>query len=202
MYEINLLPSELRENNDVKTKKLLRLAVVVIGVSLLFAYGAFTYKLHILKREIAETEAGLLQLQSTVQQVENLKRQRQDDELLAQEFKALLEDKNGWFGLFEELRVIIPVDIYLENIEIYFADVEPNFEPSALPGGISRPVAGPANAIDLTGYSGTVASVGALMNTLNNMPYIAESNLMEIKETSGAETVKFKITATLSESIR
>jgi len=122
MYKVNVLPLELHRNINLDVKKLIKtMTVYTITTILLVAYGTFIFSYYSTRKEVAETEKELVQLQDTVNKVEKIKKQRQNDELAVQNFKALVDNRKTWSHMLEELNSSLPVDIWLESIDLSFA---------------------------------------------------------------------------------
>ncbi|MDF9408616.1 MAG: Fimbrial assembly protein (PilN) [Pelotomaculum sp. PtaB.Bin013] len=132
MYKVNILPLELHDNINFDVNKLIKVMTVsIIAVVLLIGYGAFVFRLYMTGKEIAETEKELAQLQDTVKQVEEIKKQRQNNELIVQNFKDLVDNRKTWSNMLEELNSYLPVDIWLESIDVSF--IEPQ-SPAGIDG--------------------------------------------------------------------
>lgn len=123
MYKVNILPLELHNNINVDVKKLIKIMTVsVITVVLAIGYGTFIFRFYSIRKEIAETEKELVQLQDTVKKVEETKKQRQNNELTVQNLKDLVDNRKTWSNLLDELNSSLPVDIWLESIDVSFID--------------------------------------------------------------------------------
>jgi len=180
MYKVNILPLELHRNINVDVKKLIKIMTVfIITAILLAAYGTFIISFYSTGKEIAEAEKELVRLQDIVKKVEEIRKQRQNNELSVQNFKDLIDNRKTWSYMLEELNSSLPADIWLESIDLSFVSPQtPNF-------------------LTVEGYSRTVPSVGILVNSLGRMPYFNKIVLSEIRKDERHAALKFKITATI-----
>lgn len=203
MYKINLLPPELQQNNSTYVKKdfkrILRIITVggIVFVLLIF-YGSFLFVLNSLERDIMETEAGLAQLQGTVKQVEEVRKQRLAEEHSVKNYKKLLAERKSWSALLEEIEARLPADVWLINVDASSSGAESQAE--SAPRGISQLITTNPNGLTVEGYSRAVPSVGIFLNKLGHIPDLEEVSLYEIQEDSGRIALRFKITAALKES--
>jgi len=136
MYKINLLPSELQRDLSIDVRKLVkRAAVSLVAVILLAGYGSFLYSSYSTRKEIAKTEKYLNELNVTVKKVEEIKKQRETSEQSAQKLKELLNNRLAWSSVLEDLNHNLPVDVWLERIDLSHIDLQASTGASGQPKG-------------------------------------------------------------------
>ena len=223
MYKLNLLPVELQRDLSIDIKGLVKRVTITITVFLLLAsYGMFLFMGYLTQKEINDTEKYLNQISATVKKVEGVKAQRIKNEENTKKFKEILNARQARFPILEDLSYNMPVDLWLENVDMsYVASGQAANTPANGSGGaaqtqpaaqsqtqgqaaakkeaVSPPV---PNTMIIEGYSLTVPSIGIFMNNLYLMPYFSSVVLNELNTDEKSGNIKFKLTAVLKEGGR
>ncbi|MDD3653353.1 MAG: PilN domain-containing protein [Desulfotomaculaceae bacterium] len=125
MYKINLLPPELQRDISIDIKKLVkRVSVSLVVISVLAGYGAFLYSYVETQKEIAQTEKYLNELQLAVRIVEDLKKQRQDNEQTIKKFTEMIDQRLTWSYVLDDFSRNLPVDVWLERLELSYNETQ------------------------------------------------------------------------------
>jgi Tfp pilus assembly protein PilN len=121
MYKINLLPNELQRDLSIDIRGLVRRVTVTVTILLLLAsYGVFLFMGYLTQKEINETQKYLNQISAAVKKVEGIKAQRVKNEESTKKFKELLNARQTRFPLLEDLSYNMPVDLWLENVDMSY----------------------------------------------------------------------------------
>ncbi|OPY57734.1 MAG: Fimbrial assembly protein (PilN) [Pelotomaculum sp. PtaU1.Bin035] len=161
MYKVDLLPYELQRDVGVDVKKLLkRLSVFLAAIFLLVSCGTFVFSELLTRKEIAVTEKELSEIQVTVNNIEEIKKQRQNNQHSIQNYKALINKKLSWSYLLEDLNSNLPVDMWLASLELSFTDMSASVGTVGQIAGQSEAQA-PAHVQARAQSKATQANVGA-----------------------------------------
>ena len=159
MYKVNLLPTELQRDISIDFRKLVkRLSVSLLAITLLASYSAFLYSFYSNRKDIARTERYLNELRVTVTKVEDIKKQRQNNEQSVQTLRELLSKRLSWSPLLEDLNCNLPVDMWLESFDLSFTDLQTSTGAAGQSPGQPKALAPQAQAQSKPAQTGNGAS--------------------------------------------
>lgn len=222
MYNINLLPRELRPGNKINRQRLVvKIILIFLAVSLTGAYCGFTYRLHSLQNEVANANEQLVKMRPQVNKALALKQERKRITATVNELQKLLDRRKTWSHVLSDINDILPEDVWLKGINIYYdpgANIrgqlparEGNYEEKARyrETGKSQKtvtfmqgVAHIPNTITIDGNSRTVPPVGIFLNSLQELKYLKQARLDNILENREQSVITFTITAYTGDSDR
>lgn len=122
MYKVNLLPHELKSwDKKVDKRRLIIIAVssFVVGI-ILISYGAFLFKYLSARWELDSVETELARMKFQADRVQKLMAQREQNEQTVQALKKLIQGKQVWGHLLDDINQNMPVDIWLTSLKITY----------------------------------------------------------------------------------
>lgn len=214
MYEINLLPAELRPGLQIDRKRLLVKGILIIVImGLAGAYCGFIYRFFSLQNELAHINRQMDEILPQTRQVEALRQTRIRTEARLNVFYKLIDHKKQWACVLTGINDVLPVDAWLTGINIHYDPAiiegdnlfvpEGHFQQEPVPDpefDRSSESAHAPNAVTIKGNSGSVPSVGVFLNYLKDLNYFQYVRLDTMNENRDEGVISFVITAYTRES--
>lgn len=117
MIKINLLPKERVRRVAVAPRILVGLVFVVVGTALVLVTFALNLRNRGVRADIAQVTARIEELTPQVREVEALQRQIAEARRKEQLLKQLQSMRIPWERVMNELRKILPADVWLTRID-------------------------------------------------------------------------------------
>lgn len=176
MIKINLLPRERIRRVAVAPRILVGLVAVVVVVALGLVWVWMATRNALLRGQIADVNQKIEILKPQVAEVEALQRQINDARRKEQLLRQLQASRVPWDRVFNELRKVMPTDVWLNRI-------------SAAPGGL-----------ELEGIGLSYESVARFMVSLNSSSVFQNAEFFTASKTAveKREAVNFKISVQLA----
>lgn len=204
-YKVNLLPPNLQREGVIDISRLIKLIAITLLIALVVgSYGAFLISFWGAKSELAAARQELKAISPVVSRVTAIRKERAAAEATYKEYSSLLDSQLAWSniltGMFCDFNNIIPVDLWLVDLEVapgtkaeeksQQTEKKEKTEENSAPEQFAR-----ANTVKIKGSSRTVSSVGVFMKNLNELPYLKDIALNKVK--AGDNDYVFEITAVL-----
>jgi len=173
MIRINLLPRERVQRRPLGTPVLF---VVVLAVLLPLAIGASLWmeaRNRAVERQVAEVNRQMDALRDQVRRVEDLRRQLELARRKSDLLKSLEAARVPWDAILEELRAVLPQDVWLTQIELQ-----------------------EAGAMTFNGYGLSYTSVARFMVSLEGSELFRNIDMLssQTQAVAGRQVVSFSLT--------
>lgn len=222
MYKVNLLPEYLQSRSyKVTGCNLLLWGSGVVLFLLLLCYGIFYYQFISDQKQLARAQEELAQLRPKMVEIQNLTAVNKARQAKYQTLSHILKNRLSWHPLLQDLPLALPMDTWINRIEIQKTDRvpgsggfvssgykqstarqagEPPKEKAESAGGLPEnvPQSPPVpNRIYFYGTCWTMGSVGILVDHLSRLPYFETVNLVEAEHDREKGFIKFELAATV-----
>lgn len=177
MYDINLLPPELRPSEGISRKKLVlgfgvTTLVLFLGFFVLLPmayYQAESEKIHHYSQEYALLQEKLQRVEFLEQKISRLGKEKE-------QLSRIIQKKSEWAKILNDFMDRIPQDVWLEHF-----------------------AAGEDGTILMEGYSFSLASVGIMVDQLEQLSYTGLVTLVSAEQSliRGIPVIKFSLTCQL-----
>lgn len=204
--KVNLLPPELQREGIIDFKRLLKISVITVLIMVVLGgYAAFLVKFSVTRSEVDIAGQELEKLQAVVVRIEDLKKERKRNEVVAEGLHKLVSERDIWSDRLDDLNYNLPVDMWLTELDLLKTQapgktpekkVKPAEQKAAAlqqPSSIPKP-----DTLILKGFSLSVPSIGVFIYHLNQLPYFSNVTLNEIKESEDG-SVGYMITIAIKE---
>ena len=222
MYEINLLPAELRRKTSIELKRLLMLLLcILLPAGLAGGYSFLLIEINHRHLEVNNIDRQLAQLKPQVNQTLQLRQERGQIEQQIPVLQSLLEHRFTITPILNDIADNLPVDLWITGLSVEY---RANYLPRggfASPGLLSPPADAPLkqeagtgagqqpeeqqalplpNVLILQGISYSSASIGVLVGKLSALPYFQSVDLVKVHTADqGEQGLTFQIEAMLRE---
>lgn len=229
LYNINLLPPELQKDASIDTGKLKKmLAIAGVCLIVLVSYGGFVLSIYSLGGKIEDVKREIAVLEPQAKKFDQFLQERQQISKKAEAMEKLLVTRVGIFPILNDLNHNLPVDVTITSVSFGYAEKAPdggyasveNISPkdkpqaetpvakSPAPAAKAKPPQGqqpnkgaepPPNLITIQGLAQSQSSVGVLINSLKNLPYVKMVRLTSVIESKYGQISDFTVQAYLYE---
>lgn len=118
MIRINLLPRERARRRGVRPTTLVTVLIVVVVAGMVASTTYLNRRNAGVRAELDQVNAKIRVIQEQVQRVEELRRQIEAARRKEQLLKSLEASRVPWDRVLEELRTVMPQDIWLVQVEL------------------------------------------------------------------------------------
>lgn len=229
LYNINLLPPELQKDASIDTGKLKKMLIIAgFCLMVLVSYGGFVLSIYSLGGEIEDVKREIAVLEPQAKKYDQLLQERQQISKKADAMEKLLVTRVGVFPILNDLNHNLPVDVTITSMTFGYAEKAPNggyasvenissqdkpqdgvsLDKSPAPAAKAKPPQGqqpgkgagnPPNLITIQGLAQSQSSVGVLINSLRNLPYVKMVRLSSVIESKYGQISDFTVQAYLYE---
>lgn len=195
-YRVNLLPPRLQREGNLDLRRLLLVAGgAVLFTFFLAAYGIFILNSLRCQNELSVVNQQLVTLQPAVARAELARKKRISLEQILQDYHSCLRERKRWSNLLSDLHRVMPVDLWLTDLEIVRRQGEGSGENAKTAETADLAELPRPDVVLFQGYSRTVASVGVFVSELTRLSCFQQVQLDSLQEDATGYT--FKITACL-----
>lgn len=156
---INLLPPELRNSTTKNQIDLMKVLLVLIGVSVLAGYTLFFGWIKFSEYRSVRLERQLTSILPEKSEAETFQKESKRLEQEIVELTNITKEKKRWSPFLADINNRLPQDIWITN---FTCDQEKNFQ--------------------LQGLAGNLSTIGVFLYELNELPYFQELRLVRSKE--------------------
>jgi Tfp pilus assembly protein PilN len=156
---INLLPKELRDNTTKDQVDLMKLLLVLIGVTVFAGYTLFFGWIKFAEYRAVRLERQLTAIMPEKVEAENLQKENKLMEQEIIELTNIMQEKKRWSPFLTDINNRLPQDMWITDIS---CDQEKNFY--------------------MQGLADNLSTVGLFLFELNELSYFQELRLVRSKE--------------------
>ena len=184
-YKINLLPPELQEKEiDIKRlgKIFAAVSTAVLVLSCCFYIGWQTFQKQVeVNNQLAALHSEYLEKKQWADAVLETKNKRIKLEQDTKVLENLIGAREIWPQMLADIQECVPTNVKFEKLEIYHQDYQAaeDKEEKEQP---EKSFANRPNLLTINGSSITVDDIGRFVYQMHTLQYLAEINVIEIKE--------------------
>lgn len=212
MYEVNLLPPELQRAWSVSTRRLFLLVVISLVIGLvIFGYAFFLVQSYLTRNELAVVQQRIAAASIRAKEASNLKQRRQQAGASYKAREELINGRQLWADMLDDINVNVPVDVWLTEMKVYPEKKTGHDDKS---GGKAEPAKGGQqdkttievpprpDKVYIEGAAWSIPSIGVLLSNLASLPYFNEVTLEEFHRDEELGVTVFSISASVKGSGR